>query len=349
MRRRAADALELVFGPDPGLLRLRIAIRTVISASMTLTALLLLFAGGGRPADAAIALGFMTSIFSNMVVRDPGPWQQGLTLGLISLPALGSVALSSYLSHWQWTADIGFIVVVMAASLAPLAGPRGRAMGMVGFISYFVGEIIHPPLGDMPHLAIAVFVGIGAAALTRFVLLREKPQAALRQVRRHIDRRVDRILSHVDELLGSSGNREKMRSEARHHRSNYEIARLNDALLVAQDQIDAVEEAGPQLRRDVAARMFAIELAAERLVRMGVRHADAPGADAARRRIAALQAELRQEELPAADGQMAGEPDNLCMAVDDLRRALGRLPAAQDPTEAAGAQHAASHAASGGR
>jgi hypothetical protein len=55
---RFENAIEAIFGPDPGLLRLHAAARTVASAALTLAVLLLLWGGQGAAPFPAPALPF---------------------------------------------------------------------------------------------------------------------------------------------------------------------------------------------------------------------------------------------------------------------------------------------------
>jgi hypothetical protein len=320
LRFRFADAVEGVFGPDPGLLRLQLAARTVVSTSITLTALLL-WTGGTLQAAASIALAFAVSMFANINVRDPKARQQAWTLALLALPALGACVLASFLSHWPWIADVGFIVVVTLAVFARPAGPRWMALAMVGYISYFIGVIIHPPLASAPQLAASVAIALAAAALTRFALLRDSPRLALQQVRLHIDRRIDRILDEADIRL-EEGRRRRSESEVR--RSHIEMAQLNDALLVAQDQIEALEGPDDDARLRLSACFFRLELAAERLMRLAARHPDLPDHRQARERIAALRGALRAgQALRQPPGQHRSADEKLLGSLDELQRALG--------------------------
>ena len=250
----AADVIEAVFGPDPGLLRFRMAARTLISAGATLGALLLLLGGASLQAIAAIMLGFMSCLFSNIAVRDPHIRQQAVTLSLLPLPTLGSVAVASYLSAWPWASDLGFIVVVMAAAAARSFGPRGMALGMVAFIAYFVGVILKPPLTDMPNLAIAVAIGIGAAAAVRLALLPDRPRAALVHMQRYIYRRLERLIRLADEMLASDPGERAGETHVSLRRARAEIARLQDALLAAQEQLEFAPGGGPAARAERAVR-----------------------------------------------------------------------------------------------
>lgn len=319
----AADAIEAVFGPDPGLLRLRTAARTVISAAITLAILLLLLGDRGTSAAAPVALGFMVSNFANMTVRDTGPPQQAATLALLAVPALACVVLATVLAPIPWAADLVFIVVVTGAALARMAGPRGNAIGMVAFISYFIGDVTRPPLADLPQLAFAVVLATAAAAAARFVLLPDRPGAALHRAKRHIDRRIGRILAEVDEILATeAGDETPSEEQSRRHRMHRELGRLNDAFLIAQDQIQSLEDW--DMAQATWSAFFAVELTAERLIRMAARERRSPDVDAVRARLAQLQQRLLVGLVPPPPG-FSRAPAQLAATLDELQEALARL------------------------
>lgn len=318
----AADLVEAVFGPDPGLLRFRMALRTLISAGATLGALLALLGSANLQAIAAIFLGFVSCLFSNISVRDTHFRQQAITLSLLPLPALGSVAAASFLSARPWAVDLGFVAVVMAAAAARSLGPRGMAVGMVGFISYFVGVILKPPLADMPNLAIAVVIGTGAAAVVRLVLLPDRPRAALQHIRREIYRRLERLIRLTEEMLASDPSERADETHALRDRSRAAIARLQDTLLAAQEQLDSLKRDDGQQR--APSTLFALGLDAERLTRIAaLERPDAPREQ--------IRAQLR---LVAAQLRADGEPvwrrglppgGKFSSAIDRLERDIARL------------------------
>lgn len=317
----AADVIEAVFGPDPGLLRFRMAARTLISAGATLGALLLLLGGASLPAIAAIMLGFMSCLFSNIAVRDPHIRQQAVTLALLPLPTLGSVAVASYLSAWPWASDLGFIAVVMAAAAARSFGPRGMALGMVAFIAYFVGVILKPPLTDMPNLAIAVAIGIGAAAAVRLVLLPDRPRAAFVHMRRYIYRRLERLIRLADEMLASDPGERAGETHVSLRRARAEIARLQDALLAAQEQLDSLRDED-QPRAPSA--LFALGLDAERLARIAARERPDEPREELRAQLALVAEQLRAGG-EASSRAVLRPRGKFAVAIDRFERDLARL------------------------
>jgi hypothetical protein len=284
------DALELVFGPDPGLLRLRAAIRAVSATALALTSLLLLNGAGSPGAIAAAALGFMTANVSSVAVSDKGRGPQALTLGLMAIPALGASLLASWLSNWPLAGEIGFVAVVAAASLARLMGPRGVSLGVVAFICYFAGEILHAKPSDAPLMAEGVAIGLGASALMRFLILPDDPRATIRRLNWHLRRRVARIVSESGRALANADRP----SEQRIHN---ELVRLSDALQAAGEQLGGLEktEEADLWRR----RLLAVDLAAERLLRAASGGRAENVSDNAAR-LGALGRDLRQGRLPPA-------------------------------------------------
>lgn len=324
LRMALFDAAETVFGPDPGLIRLKMASRGVLSAAITMTILLLATNAASRGELTAIALGFMVSIISNIAVRDAEPAQQALTLALLALPALGSIALASYLSRWPWLGDIAFVAVATLASLARAIGPRGMAIGFVAFIVYFVGEIIHPPLAAMPMLAVGIGLGLAASALMRFAILPDNGVATMRHVAWHLRRRVARLLAEAADMLARERSAARLR-----HRMHVELARLNDTLMIADQQIGDI--ARLQEANALRDRALAVELAAERVLRIasGGQAEDREGNCA---RLNSLAHRLRAGQLPAprSGPHPVQAPDRyrrapLGAALDALESALASL------------------------
>jgi hypothetical protein len=317
--------MESVFGPDPGLIRLKIAARAVAAGALTLTILLLVTGGANRNAIAAIALGFMIANLSNVVVRDQGRGRQALTLALLALPAIGASALASFLSRWPWVGEAGFLAVVAGVALARKLGPRGIALGMVAFICYFIGEILHPAVSSTPLLAASVAVGLAASALMRFVVIPEDARATLRHIVWHLRRRVTHILAESGRALAQDSDR-----AAQAKRMDRELARLNDTFATGSEQIDALEDApdADALRH----RLLAVELAAERVVRVASGERPQSRRDDADR-LVALAEELRDGRLPAR--RRAPPPSEALQryrdapvgaALDALESALADLP-----------------------
>ncbi len=285
------DTLETVFGPDPGLLRLNTAARAAGAAAISLTILLLLTGGQTRPQVTAIALGFMMAVMSNMAVRDPQQRAQMLTLALLPLPVLAAVALAFLLSQSPWLGKLCFVAVATAAVLARLLGPRGTAFGMVAFIGYFIGEIMSVPFTALPLAALGTCTGIAASALMRFIVLPDRPANTLRHIERHLRRRTARILRQAARMLRGGAGREK-----HEHRMHRELVRLNDAFQAAEEQLQSL--GATAAAQALEQRFFAVELAAERLIRLAAEPSPEAERNQVLPRIDKLAALLLHGDLP---------------------------------------------------
>lgn len=319
-----SDVLERAFGPDPGLIRLRMACRAILAGAASLAVLLPATGGASHKAIAAIALAFMLGIISSVAVRDRERVQQALTFALLPPSALGAVALSSYLSSWPWAADLGFVIVATAVASTRTLGPRGTALGMVAFIGYFMGEIMHVPVRAMPLLALGIGVGLGASAFMRFLVLPEDPKATLRHVARHLRRRVSRVLSQSARMLAQRPAGAE--SQQRMHR---ELSRLNDTFQIADQQVESVGQT--QEESALRDRILAVELAAERVLRLaGGAHAEDRKGNSARLNALAHDLRLGQRSVPRSGPAPAEAAERyrqapLSAALDALEKALAAL------------------------
>ena len=112
--RRLADRVEDVFGPDPGLIRLRAAWRTTIAGAVTLATPYFLSAGDKKSGFMVMSLAFMAAMVASTAVTDPTRWGQTATIALMEIPAIGAVALSAFLHPWG---PVGGIVFVLLTGL----------------------------------------------------------------------------------------------------------------------------------------------------------------------------------------------------------------------------------------
>ena len=321
-RQHLADAIETVFGADPGLLRLRTSLRAIIGAVATIGIAVTLFGGGMKTAP-AFAAAFVVNVFGNLAVRDKSTSAKSITLVLVAVTIALSIGATGALSAHRWLADGLVFLICVGASAARMAGPRAMALGMVAFMGSFMGDLLHPAPAVLPEVLATAAIGASIVAILRFWIMRDDPTALLERVRRHLDRRISRIIKAVRELIsrdvkaGSSAVNEK--DDSRIHR---ELGRLNDAFLVVQNEL----RAGQLSRHDNTDlswdRFFAIELAAERLARVARDHVDKAVNERACERLDQLdQALVNDRPLPRRSADSDGP---LLRSIEALIGALDR-------------------------
>jgi hypothetical protein len=87
-----------------------------------------------------------------------------------------------------------FVLLTVAAFVVRGFGQRGVAMGMLAFISFYVGQILHVSWAALP-LDYAVIAY--ATLLVRLVLLRDRPERALARAVRSVRRQTAHLLETV--------------------------------------------------------------------------------------------------------------------------------------------------------
>ncbi|CAN5484904.1 FUSC family protein [soil metagenome] len=179
---RAGIARFLV-DSDPGRLRLRSAAATTLSLVLALIALLT-FTRMAHQSITVAMLGTIVAMQSSAAVKDRQQHSRVVTMLLLFFPAIGAVALAAVLSPFGWVADIGFIAVLFTAVWVRRFGPRGNALGMVAFISYFFALFLRATPAQLPVLAAAVAIGLGASLLVRTLIFPDRPRAEVRYLLR---------------------------------------------------------------------------------------------------------------------------------------------------------------------
>ena len=179
----AAGTARFLVDSDPGRLRLRSAAATTLSLVIAIVAMLAFTRVAHQPVTVAM-LGTIVAMQSSAAVKDRQQHSRVVTMLLLFFPAVGAVALAALLSPFGWVADVGFIAVLFTAVWVRRFGPRGNALGMVAFISYFFALFLRASPGQIPVLAVAVAVGLGASLFVRTLIFPDRPLAEVRHLLR---------------------------------------------------------------------------------------------------------------------------------------------------------------------
>ena len=292
---------------DVGLIRFVSAVRVTIAVVLSFLVIDALSHLTTLPM-VMIVMGIIESLFGSIAVRDPSPGKQRVTLLLTPIPAAVALTVGTVLAPWRTIGDAAFIIVIFAATYARRFGPRATALGMVAYISYFIGIFLHLPLAQLPYQFLALAIGAASAFVVRFVLLPDRPEQTLRHVLTSFYQRIGQILDEIDQAAASGGwdgaSRRRMRRR---------VTQLNEAALAAEGQIEALDpdRLAPASRRSVlGSRLFELEIIIGWLAHEAVLALPPP------------------EERPT-----------LRRALDDVRRALSGIagPPRQDRIQVGGA------------
>ncbi|BDB40495.1 FUSC family protein [Mycobacterium kiyosense] len=305
-------------GSDPGLLRLRLAIRTTLALGCSLLVMFVLTRATGQPLTVAL-LGAVITMVASRSVNEPDPREQRITMALLPLPAALSIVVATLLAPHRLAGDIVFVVVVFIAVYIRRFGARGRALGMVGFMAYFFTLYLRAGVHEVPWMVGAVVVGTLFTFLMTAYVLPDDPDRVLRATIRSLRARMAIVVDTTADGLqaGRLDERRRRRVRAR-------IARLNDTALMVQDRIEDKANPAPVGER-LAPWLFDAELAVEWVALAGQRAALVASEIPPETRgelVAALSELARAIRFPSQGGLRA--------AADRAQRVLDGHPASSE-------------------
>jgi uncharacterized membrane protein YccC len=258
----AAGAARFLVDSDPGRLRLRSAAATTLSLVLAIVAMLAFTRFAHQPVTVAM-LGTIVAMQSSAAVKDRRQHSRVVTMLLLFFPAVGAVALAALLSPFGWVADVGFIAVLFTAVWVRRFGPRGNALGMVAFISYFFTLFLRASPGEIPVLAVAVAVGLSASLFVRTLILPDRPLAEMRHLLRALR---GASISVLDTVLDTATDRGEHDLAAFRRR----LDKLGETALMIDDWLDRHDAAQTLsiTSEDLALAVFDAQIAMEQLVSM---------------------------------------------------------------------------------
>ncbi|MFL0291998.1 FUSC family protein [Mycobacterium sp. SMC-18] len=238
---------------DPGRIRLRSAAATTFSLLLAIGAMLAFTRAAGQPVTVAM-LGAVVAMQASAAVKDRDQRSRNITTLLLFFPAIGAMALAAFLAPHGKIVDVGFIAVLFAAVWVRRYGPRGNALGMVAFISYFFVMFLRTPVHQIPVLAVAVAVGIASSLLVHVLLFPERPRVEAR-----------RLLSALRAASLSTLDVATRRGQVSVDVARHELDQLGETALLIDDWLDRYEAAKSLsvTSKDLALRVFEAQIMLE--------------------------------------------------------------------------------------
>ncbi|MDJ1137246.1 FUSC family protein [Streptomyces iconiensis] len=149
--------------PDPGRLRLRSAARAVLGIGTAVTVCGL----AGHSLVAAIT-GGLAALLALFTVLDTTVRGQAVTTVLLPVVGLPVLTLAALLHDYPVARDAAFLAVMGAGVYARRWGPRGHALGLFAFMTFFASQFLHTVPGQLPELFAAILLSLCAASAVRF-------------------------------------------------------------------------------------------------------------------------------------------------------------------------------------
>lgn len=194
-------------------------------------------------------------------------------MALLPAPAALAITTAALLAPHPVAADAAFVTIVFAAVYIRRFGPRGRALGMVAFMSYFFTLYLRARISELPWMIGAVAVGTVCTYVMTALVLPDRPDSVLRDTIRALRARMAIVIDTTAEAVrtGRVDQRRRRRMRAR-------TLRLNETALQVQSQIeDKAKFATPWpgvTSERLAPWLFDAELAIEWVATAGRRAAE---------------------------------------------------------------------------
>ncbi|MBX5009227.1 FUSC family protein [Rhizobium lentis] len=247
---------------DPALSRLRMGLRVTLTIVFSFLILLAIHRFILPLPTAAFGLGIVLSIEGGVAVRDKGNSRQLVTRLFGCVASVAVVAIAAGLEDHRFLSDLVFLVVIALASAGRVFGPRGFAIGMFAFTSYFMGAYFRPSLAELPDVAIGPIVAVLVGHLVRAALLPDDWRRDLLRSVESVRGRINQILFKLAALAGSAEVGEADRQELRQLEE-----RLKEVVLMAETFIPrppaGVFDGAADPAAELAIRLFDAHLAAE--------------------------------------------------------------------------------------
>ncbi|WP_132956394.1 FUSC family protein [Rhizobium sp. BK251] len=263
------DFRDWLLANDPALSRLRMAVRVTLAIVIAFLILLAIHMVIVPLPMAAFGLGIVLSIEGGVAVRDKGSTPQLVTRLFGCLVSLAVVALAAVLEDYRFASDFVFLVVIFFASLARVFGPRGFAIGMFAFSSYFIGAYFRPNLSELPLLAIGPVISALVGHVVRAVLLGDNWRKDLLRSLESVRGRINQILFKL-RMIAADG----MVEESERHELRQLEERLKDAVMMAESFIPrprgGVFDAASDPAAEFAVGLFDAHLAAESAIVLSI-------------------------------------------------------------------------------
>lgn len=163
--------------PDPGRLRLRSAARAVLGVGLAVTVCGVV----GHSLIGAV-VGGLAALLALFTVADTTIRGQVVTTALLPVVGFPVLAAAAMLHDYPLVRDTAFLAMVGAGVYARRWGPRGNALGIFAFMSFFEAQFLRTVPEQLPELYAATALSLVACSVVRFGVWcyeRRVPPAAL--------------------------------------------------------------------------------------------------------------------------------------------------------------------------
>ena len=244
---------------DPNLARLRMGLRTTLTLVAVATSLATVHQIYPLPV-AAYGVGMITAIQGALAIRDVGARARAVTRLYCALAGFAAIIMTALLSGTPWVVDGLFLVIIFIAVYLRKFGARWNAVGMYSFMCTFIAAYLHPALGDLGGVALALVLSAIVAHTIRNIVLPERRERDFHVAVAAVGNR----LTALRIALAGIEQRARVDPDAAGEIVELE-GQVKDAILIAEGNlpIRAPDDASDAERRDMVVALFDLQLAAE--------------------------------------------------------------------------------------
>ncbi|MFH8591044.1 FUSC family protein [Streptomyces rimosus] len=156
---------KVFMAPDPGRLRLRSAARAVLGVAAGVAV-----CGVVGHSLVGAVVGGLAALLALFTVADTTIRGQMVTTALLPLAGFPVLAAAALLHDDPVVRDVVFLAMVGAGVYARRWGPRGNALGIFAFMSFFEAQFLRTVPEQLPELYAATALALVACSVVRFGL-----------------------------------------------------------------------------------------------------------------------------------------------------------------------------------
>ena len=273
LRTAMRDSRDRLVASDPGLGRLRQALKAVLAVGTTVLVELVYARVLGVPATLAVLIGAIVAMLVSTLVSEPSRTQTLRTMAGVPVAASVGAVLGVVTSEQHLLGLVMFVVVSFAAVWVRRFGPRWFTYGFLAWQGFFFALFLHPPLVALPFLVGAIVIASAWVGLLLLTVLRGNPRVRLRRTVEALRARSRAGIAAMLEVLedpDAAGPQRRLRAQLV---QLSEIALLMDGQLADPRAVPAGMRRG-QVRRWTVDLEIAMDEAAAAVVDLA-RHKDA--------------------------------------------------------------------------
>lgn len=244
---------------DPGLFRLRSAIRGTVTVLLSSFVLWEISEFGHRPFVLGL-VGAMLAMNGAMIADDRTIREQKTTFLLIPIFAAASLALGVLLSPWHYVVLLVLLLFTFGAIYVRQFGSRWNTLGGMAYTAFFSSIFFKVPLDQMGFVVEGVVIAGLFSYAVKFWLIPDRAESAIRWSLSAYRAALRRFVREARRTLAAPKlDRERLRTR---------MVKVSELALLSEDAIlnasDAIPGSGA-LVRSLQGRLFELELSARKI------------------------------------------------------------------------------------